>query len=79
MIETDPACCSAAAFGGPLPTRGVGRQPVTSPTIALASPRASDCTSAVIADCSALLALNTRASSALITRNSATPGDNATM
>jgi hypothetical protein len=36
------------------------------------SPRASSFTSAVMADCSALLALNTRARSALIARNATT-------
>jgi hypothetical protein len=39
---------------------------------ASASPRASSFTSVVIADCSALFALNTRARSALIARNATT-------
>ena len=55
------------------------RQPAMSLTIAFTSPRASDCTSAVIADCSALFALNTRASSALVTRNSRIPATITTM
>ena len=70
MIETAPGRLSAAAFAAALRRQdGSLRHPKISSSTAFTSPLASDCTSDVIADCSALFALNTLASRALITRN----------
>jgi len=73
MTETAPGRLSDAASW---PARSwheeLAWHPVMSPMTAPESPRASSLTSAVMADCSAPLALNTRASSALIARNATT-------
>jgi hypothetical protein len=73
MIETVPGRFSEAASCVALVRHdGLDWHPAMSPTIAPVSPRASSLTSAVMADCSALLALKTRARSALIARNATT-------
>jgi hypothetical protein len=73
MTDTAPGRLSEVASWPALARQEeLARHPVMSPMTAPESPRASSFTSAVIADCSALLALNTRASSALIARNATT-------
>jgi hypothetical protein len=73
MTETAPGRLSdAASWPARSRQEELAWHPVMSPMTAAESPLASSFTSAVMADCSALLALNTRARSALIARNATT-------
>jgi hypothetical protein len=73
MTETAPGRLSdAASRPARFRQEELAWHPVMSPMTAPVAPRASSFTSAVMADCSALLALNTRARSALIARNATT-------